>query len=162
MKLPIIIILLAFFVTACTNNASIIHLTYTGADISKQLDSITTTKPVTLKGMAVSQGIIEQASATCFDSASHNKSCMQDVLSSMYIDTTHKLYNCVTTTVFHLPGGDITAIGMFKLPLGDNTPPNNDFPIVGGSGIYTNIYGTYTRHYTDSVYHVTLRYFRHE
>lgn len=159
MKPATIIMLLTFFATACTHNPRVIHLTYNNADISKQLDSITTAKPVLVSGQLVSTGIIEQASATCFDSASHNKSCIQDVLSSMYIDTTHKLYNCVTTTVFHLPGGDITATGMFKLPLDDNTPPDSDFAIVGGSGVYANIYGTYTRQYRDSVYHVTLKYY---
>lgn len=111
-----------------------------------------------VKGHLVSPGIIEQASATCFDSFSHNKICMQDVLSSMYIDTAHQLYNCVTTTVFHLQGGDITAVGMFKLPLGDTIPPDHNFPVVGGSGKYANIYGTYTRHYNNGVYSVHIKY----
>lgn len=115
--------------------------------------------PIVLNGQAISPGIIEQASANCFDSATRNQTCIQDVLSSMYLDTTHKLYNSVTTTVFHLPGGDITAVGMFKLPLGDTIPPDHDFPIVGGSGIYANIYGTYTRHYRDSIYYVRLQYY---
>ncbi len=150
----------AVLVTACTGNARILTLTYSNQNISKQLDSTSNNQPVTINGQPLSAGIIEQASATCYDSATRNKTCMQDVLSSMYLDTSAKLYNCVTTTVFHLPGGDITAIGMFKLPLGDTIPPDHNFPIVGGSGVYANIYGTYTRHYRDTIYQVRLKYYR--
>jgi hypothetical protein len=147
---------------ACnTNTPTTVYLTYTNHNISKELDSMNSNRPITLKsGMMLSMGIVEQASANCFDSATHAQTCVQDVLSSMYLDTAKQVYNCVTTTVFHLPGGDITAIGMFKLPLGDTIPPDHDFPIVGGSGVYANIYGTYTRHYRDTVYHVVLRYMR--
>jgi len=152
-------LLIAAAVASCNQAQHEIHLIYTNHDISKQLDSMNSKTPVTVHGIALSAGIIEQASANCTDSATGSKNCIQDVLSSMYIATAHKLYNCITTTVFHLLGGDITAVGMFKLPLCDIIPPNHDFLIVGGSGVYANIYGTYRRHYINTIYHIELNYY---
>jgi hypothetical protein len=80
----------------------------------------------------------------------------------MYLDTTSGVYDCVTNTTFRFPGGSIAAAGVFNLTPGDTIAPDHDFPIIGGSGVYRNSYGTYTRRYENGVYHVKLQIYKRE
>jgi hypothetical protein len=155
----------ALLLPACSSPAAsvpqVINISYTNNNIQKQFDTLYNNQAVPGKGSsAIYKGFIEQASAICYDSAD-NRVGMQDVVSSMYLDTVTKKYNCVTTTVFRLKDGDITALGLFKLVPGDTIAPNHNFPITGGTGIYANSYGTYTRQYINGVYRVQLKYSQH-
>ncbi len=106
-----------------------------------------------------SNGYLEQALAYCYDSA-NKETATQDVFSSMYMNPESNLYDCITNTTFHFVDGDIIASGIFHLvPGNDSLPPDHDFPIIGGSGSYANIYGTYTRRYRDTVFYVQLKYY---
>jgi hypothetical protein len=102
---------------------------------------------------------MEQALAYCYDS-NNKQVATQDVFSSMYLDHKTRQYDCITNTTFHFADGDIISSGIFHLiPGNDSLPPDHDFPIVGGTGIYSNIYGTYTRKYFDTIFHVQLKYY---
>lgn len=137
----------------------IISLTYTQPNIQKQFDTLYNYQ---LTEPQVYTGLTEQALANCHDSSGRLDSVTQDVFSSMYLDTTTHIYDCITTTVFRLPNGTISATGVFVMAPGTTIAPDHDFPIIGGSGAYSNIYGTYTRKYRDSVYHVELKYYRRD
>ena len=136
---------------------SLISLTYTQPNIQKEFDTLYNNQ---LTVPNVYTGFIEQALANCQDSTGRLDSVTQDVFSSMYLDTTTHMYDCITTTVFRLPDGTISATGVFVMAPGTTIAPDHDFPITGGSGAYSHIYGTYTRKYRDSVYHVELKYYR--
>lgn len=134
---------------------STMQLTY--AVIQKQFDTLYNHQQA---DSGVYKGLIEQALALCVDSTGSKDTITQDVFSSMYLNLYSGVYDCVTTTVFKLPDGTISAAGVFNLTPGDTIAPDHDFPITGGSGAYQHILGTYTRKYRDGVYHVALRYYR--
>ncbi|SHN36611.1 hypothetical protein [Chitinophaga sp. CF418] len=159
--LVICTILLAF--SACKqhkdSNPAVIELTYQQADIQKQFDTLYNHQQA---DSGVYSGLIEQALAICHDSTGKGGAITQDVFSSMYYNLHSRRYDCVTTTVFQLPDGSISAIGLFNLTPGDTIAPDHDFPVTGGSGAYHDISGTYTRKYRDGVYHVRLSYYKTE
>ena len=159
--LPIICAMLIF--SACTRSKhstpAVIKLTYQQTDIQKQFDTLYNHQQA---DSGIYSGLIEQALAICHDSAGKGGAITQDVFSSMYYNLHSKQYDCVTTTVFQLPDGTISAIGLFNLTPGDTIAPDHDFPVTGGSGAYHHISGTYTRKYSDGVYHVTLSYYKTE
>ncbi len=132
---------------------ALLVLDYTRHDIQLQFDTLYNhqqTKP------GIYNGLLEQALAFGHFGGD---TVVQDVFSSMYLNFTTGVYDCVTTTTFTFPDGIITAAGVFNLTPGDTIAPDHDFPITGGSGAYQHIYGTYTRKYQDGVYRVELRYF---
>ena len=145
------ILLVALALTACSRRhpASVITLAYEQADIQLQFDTLYNHQQTD----SVYNGFIEQALAFCNDST-----VTQHVFSSMYFNRRTRVYDCLTTTVFRLKDGTITATGIFSLTPGDTIAPDHDFPITGGSATYRNITGTYTRKYRDGVYHVELSY----
>lgn len=159
--LPVICAVLAL--AACQQhkaaNPAVIELTYQQSDIQKQFDTLYNYQQA---DSGVYNGLIEQALAICHDSTGRRDTITQDVFSSMYYNLRSKRYDCTTTTVFQLPDGSISAIGLFNLMPGDTIAPDHDFPITGGAGAYHDIGGTYTRKYRDGVYHVTLRYYKTE
>lgn len=104
------------------------------------------------------KGFIEQALAVCISDPPGKDTVTQDVFSSMYLNLNSGKYDCVTTTVFNFPDGTIAAMGLFHLIPGDTIAPDHDFPITGGSGVYSNIHGRYTRQYRNGTYHVSLNY----
>jgi hypothetical protein len=133
-----------------------IALTYEQGDIQKAFDTLYNYQQFE---PGIYFGVIEQALASCHRESSKGP-VTQDVFSSMYLDTTTKVYDCVTTTTFRFPNGTIAASGVFNLVPGATIAPNHDFPITGGSGRYANIYGTYTRKYVNGVYYVKLRFYK--
>lgn len=150
--------------TACTGapdeHQTVIRLQYRQSDIQRQFDTLYRHQQTMLTDSSLAfNGLLEQAWAQCHDS-SRTDSITQDVLSSMYLINSTGVYDCVTNTVFHFPGGTVCASGVFNLVPGSGIAPDHDFPITGGSGSFRNIYGTYTRHYeaADSTYYVTLGY----
>jgi hypothetical protein len=140
---------------ACKRQDKIIELQYTGADIQKQFDTLYNHQQA---DSGLYNGFTEQALATCHYVSDTAKTITQDVFSSMYLHFKTGLYDCVTTTTFQFPDGSIEAAGIFNLTPGATIAPDHDFPIIGGSGAYSNISGTYTRVYKNNVYHVVLRY----
>jgi hypothetical protein len=138
-------------------SVTVIRLTYKQGDIQKAFDTLYNYRQ---QSPGVYNGFIEQALATCHDAAAPNKAITQDVFSSMYLDTTSGVYDCVTNTTFRFPGGTIAAAGVFNLTPGSTIAPDHDFPIIGGSGAYKNTYGTYTRKYRNGVYHVKLQIYK--
>ena len=139
--------------------ATVISLNYRQGDIQKQFDTLYNyqqTKP------GLYNGLTEQALATCHRDSTGKDTITQDVFSSMYLNFNNNLYDCVTTTTFRFADGTIAATGVFNLTPGATIAPDHDFPIIGGSGAYRNIYGTYTRKYTNNVYHVELKYYKLE
>lgn len=160
MRTIFIITGLLLLLAACKQEGpppTVISLTYTQNDIQKQFDTLydhQQTKP------GVYKGITEQALAICHDSTNSATTSVQNVFSSMYLNQHSGNYDCVTTTVFQFLGGTITATGVFKLTPGDTIAPDHDFPITGGAGLYTNVYGTYTRRYSDGVYRVKLQFYK--
>lgn len=132
----------------------VIHLSYVQTNIQKDFDTLYHKQ--TDSGIYI--GFIEQAYATCRDSADTAAAITQDVISSMYLNRSTRQYDCVTTTTFQFPDGTIAANGVFNLVPGSSIAPDHDFPITGGSGAYAHVHGTYTRQYRDSVYHVVLTY----
>lgn len=134
-----------------------IQLFYRQTDIQNQFDTLYDHQQA---DSGVYKGLIEQALATCHDSTGQTGNITQDVFSSMYYNLLSKRYDCTTTTVFQLPDGTISAIGLFNLTPGDTIAPDHDFPITGGSGTYHHVSGTYTRKYREGIYHVVLSYYR--
>jgi hypothetical protein len=134
-----------------------ITLSYVQNDIQKQFDTLYANQQAQT---GVYSGFTEQALAACHNAAAPDQQVTQDVYSSMYLNLKSGNYDCVTTTTFQFPDGSIVASGIFNLVPGAAIAPDHDFPITGGSGAYRNIYGTYTRKYRDSTYHVELRYYR--
>lgn len=132
---------------------TLIHLNYTQPDIQNQMDTLYDHQQTSA---GVYNGLAEQALAVCHGA----DTATQDVFSSMYLNRRTGVYDCVTTTVFRFRNGTITATGVFNLTPGDTIAPDHNFPITGGSGAYNDISGTYTRHYSNGVYHVELRYFK--
>lgn len=163
MKPIIVICTILITLAACTQhkhpNPAVIELTYQQTDIQKQFDTLYNHQQA---DSGVYSGLIEQALAVCHDSTGKGGAITQDVFSSMYYNLNSKRYDCVTTTVFQLPDGTISAIGLFNLTPGDTIAPDHDFPVTGGSGAYHHISGTYTRKYSDGVYHVKLSYYKTE
>jgi len=152
------------FLHACNSNRTqrqIIEYTYTNSDIQKQFDTLYSYRQIYSISThdTVSLGFVEQALAECHNS-NGDTNTVQNVLSSMYLNHFSGNYDCVTSTVFTLPGGTITANGIFTMLPGDTIAPDHDFPITGGSGGYRHIYGTYTRQYENGVYHVKLEYYK--
>lgn len=137
--------------TACAPRSRTLKLTYRQHDIQKQFDTL-------YNGQQTSagfyKGFLEQALATCH----HEKdsAVRQDVLSSMYLDTSTNRYNCITSTVFSFPEGTVTASGVFSMTPGDTIAPDHDFPVTGGSAGYAGVSGRYTRKYEGGVYYVEL------
>ncbi len=129
--------------------------TYRQTDIQKQFDTLYQKQQT---DSPYYNGFIEQALAVCHDSTKSNDTVTQHVFSSMYFNQRTQAYDCVTNTVFALPEGTISAMGVFVLMPADTIAPDHDFPITGGSQAYKNISGTYTRQYRNGVYHVTLSY----
>jgi len=151
----------AVLLYSCNSSPSqrqVIEYSYTTADIQKQFDTLYNYKQVYSISArdTASLGFVEQALAICHSSSGDTST----VLSSMYLNHFSGNYDCVTNTVFTLPGGTVTANGIFTMPPGDTIAPNHDFPITGGSGRYRHIYGTYTRQYVNGVYHVKLEYYK--
>jgi hypothetical protein len=148
------------FFAACRQAGTppvVISLNYTQEDIQKQFDTLYDHQQT---AAGVYKGITEQALATCHDSVTNAVTSVQNVFSSMYLNHLSGIYDCVTTTVFQFREGSITATGVFKLTPGDTIAPNHDFPITGGSGVYANVYGTYTRNYSNGVYRVKLQFYK--
>lgn len=140
--------------TAKKTSHHVIYLSYVQANIQKNFDTLYHKQ--TDSGIYI--GLLEQAYATCHDSANATAIITQDVLSSMYLNRSTHQYDCVTTTTFQFADGTIAANGVFNLVPGSSIAPDHDFPITGGSGAYAHIHGTYTRQYRDSVYRVVLTY----
>ena len=136
---------------------SIIRLRYNQSDIRKKFDTLYNNQKT---DSGVYDGLLEQALAICFAENNTKDTITQDVFSSMYLNAYTARYDCVTTTTFQFPDGNITATGIFNLTPGDTIAPDHDFPISGGSAKYRNIYGTYTRKYHNGVYNVELRYYK--
>ena len=160
---PILVICTILLFSACQQHKhpdlATIALTYQQTDIQKQFDTLYNYQ---LADSGVYKGLIEQALAICHDSTGKGGTITQDVFSSMYLNLSSGRYDCVTTTVFQLPDGTISATGVFNLTPGDTIAPNHDFPITGGSGAYRHVFGTYTRKYENGVYRVALRYYKSE
>lgn len=152
----ILVICTILIFSACQQRKvpSTIILTYQDPEIRKQFDTLYNHQQT---DSGVYKGLIEQALAISVDSISGDTTT-QDVLSSMYLNAFTGRYDCVTTTVFRLPHGTISAAGVFILTPGDTIAPDHDFPITGGSGAYSHVLGTYTRKYRDGIYHVVLSY----
>lgn len=160
MRTIFIITGILLFFAACRQEgtpSTVISLTYTQNDIQKQFDTLYDHQQT---AAGVYKGITEQALAICHDSANATVTSLQNVFSSMYLNQQSGNYDCVTTTVFQFREGSITATGVFKLTPGDTIAPDHDFPITGGAGIYTNVYGTYTRKYSNGVYRVKLQFYK--
>lgn len=160
MKAIFIITGTLLLLAACRQEATpptVVSLTYTQQDIQKQFDTLYDHQQTEA---GVYKGITEQALAICHDSADNKAVSIQNVFSSMYLNLHSGNYDCVTTTVFQFPAGSITATGVFKLTPGDTIAPDHDFPITGGAGAYTNVYGTYTRKYNNGVYRVRLQFYK--
>lgn len=153
---------LLLLLTACAGHSGrkpvTISLTYEQVDIQKTFDTLYNYGQYQ---PGVYTGLTEQALAGCHLESSKGP-ITQDVFSSMYLDTTTKVYDCVTTTTFRFPDGTIVASGVFNLVPGATIAPDHDFPITGGSGRYSHIYGTYTRKYLNGVYYVKLRFYKHD
>jgi hypothetical protein len=146
--------------TACSEHKpepTVIHLTYEQADIQKAFDTLYNYRQ---QSPGIYDGFVEQALANCHDASAPKKAITQDVFSSFYLDTTSGVYDCVTTTTFRFPEGTIAATGVFNLTPGDTIAPDHDFPIIGGSAAFKNVYGTYTRSYRNGIYHVKLRIYK--
>lgn len=139
------------FISACgvPHNETVISLTYQQKDIQKQFDTLYNYQQTN----GVYNGFIEQALAVCDDTT-----VTQDVFSSMYYNRNTGVYDCLTTTVFKFSDGTMTATGLFNLTPGDTIAPDHDFPVTGGSAVYSGVSGTYTRRYENGVYYVELRY----
>lgn len=135
----------------------LITLSYSQSDIQKEFDTLYNRQQTEA---GVYSGFVEQALAVCHRAGTPDQQITQDVYSSMYLNLRSGNYDCVTTTTFQFPDGSIVAAGVFNLVPGATIAPDHDFPIIGGSAAYRNVYGTYTRKYRDSVYHVELRYYR--
>lgn len=132
-----------------------LSFSYQQPAIQKQFDTLYNNQQ-TASGLY--KGFLEQALAVCQSNTPGKDSITQDVFSSMYLNLNSGKYDCVTTTVFNFPDGTIAAMGLFQLMPGDTIAPDHDFPITGGSGAYSNIYGSYTRQYRNGTYHVSLQY----
>ncbi len=161
MRLLLTLMVLLMLCAACGESThpkpELITLTYTQSDIQKQFDTLYHGQQAKA---GVYAGLLEQALAVCHNVSARDQQVTQDVYSSMYLNLKSGNYDCVTTTTFQFPDGTITATGVFNLVPGATIAPDHDFPITGGSAAYQNIYGTYTRKYKDSVYHVELRYYK--
>lgn len=153
------ILLLAF--ASCKEKHQTIQLTYDQHDIQKAFDTLYNYQqsrlPVNGDSVSLYNGFTEQALAHCHREKDSSV-ITQDVLSSMYLNNQTSQYDCVTVTTFQFTDGTITANGIFNLVPGDTIAPDHDFPITGGSGAYRNLYGTYTRKYSNGTYTVTLDY----
>lgn len=136
-----------------------ISLRYTQPEIQKAFDTLYNNQQ---SAPGVYAGLIEQALAHCHDHNNPENSITQDVFSSMYLNDSTHVYDCVTTTTFRFPDGTISATGVFNLTPGDSIAPDHNFPITGGSGKYRTSYGTYTRNYSNGIYHVKLRIYKRE
>ena len=160
MRTTLMVAAILFCFAACRQTMDqkpvVIALTYQQTDIQRQFDTLFNYQQSMPN---VYTGMMEQALANCHD-RNPADSITQDVLSSMYLNNTTHVYDCVTTTVFSFADGTITAMGVFNMIPGSNIAPDHNFPITGGSGAYEHVYGTYTRKYRDSVYHVELKYFK--
>lgn len=154
-----VVLVLYSFSSIKSTPAKVIKLTYRGYDIQKEFDTLYSHQQIysISTGDTAYIGFVEQALAICH-STNGDSNMVQNVLSSMYLNHFTGNYDCVTSTVFTLPGGTITANGIFVLVPGDTIAPNHDFPITGGTGMYRHIYGTYTRKYVNGVYNVELEY----
>ncbi|WP_448702685.1 hypothetical protein ACFGVR_10065 [Mucilaginibacter sp. AW1-3] len=160
MKANLTVICFALLLSACSHretNPTVISLTYTGNDIQKQFDTLYNYQQVK---PGVYSGLIEQALAGCHRDTTSTDTIVQDVFSSMYLNKKAGVYDCITNTTFRFHDGTITAAGVFNLTPGDTIAPNHNFPIIGGSAAYRDIYGTYTRQYKNGVYHVELKYYK--
>ncbi|WP_259068090.1 hypothetical protein HDF24_17855 [Mucilaginibacter sp. X4EP1] len=160
MKNVLAICLMLIF-SACwrhkVSNVTVISLSYRQKDIQKEFDTLYNHQK---NKHGAYKGIIEQALAVCHNDEDRADTATQDVFSSMYLNHHTGQYDCVTTTTFKFPNGSISATGVFNLKPGDTIAPDHDFPIIGGSAAFSNIYGTYTRKYQNGIYHVELRYFK--
>lgn len=136
-----------------------IKLHYNQSDIRKKFDTLYNYQKT---DSGIYDGLLEQALAICFAGDNIKDTITQDVFSSMYLNSFTGRYDCVTTTTFQFPDGNISATGIFNLSPGDTIAPDHDFPITGGSAAYRNIYGTYTRKYRNGVYNVELRYYKNK
>lgn len=158
---PMICVLLLFAACTTPEKETVIKLHYVQADIQKAFDTLYDNQQakVFVQGDSIItySGYLEQALAHCHTEKDTGP-VTQDVLSSMNLNLQTGSYDCITNTTFQFPGGTITANGIFNMVPGTTIAPDHDFPITGGSGVYKNIYGTYTRHYADSVYQVTLTF----
>ncbi len=152
-----LVICTILILSACQQRkgAAIIMLSYQGSEIRKQFDTLYNYQQA---DSGVYKGLLEQALAISIDSLSGD-TITQDVFSSMYLNAFTGRYDCVTTTVFRLPHGSISAAGVFILTPGDTIAPDHDFPITGGSGAYRDVFGRYTRKYRHGIYEVALRYY---
>lgn len=145
--LPAVLMCLA----ACGPRSRTIRLTYRQHDIQKQFDTLYN-KQQTSEG--IYKGFLEQALAVCH--REQDSAIRQDVLSSMYLDTSTNRYNCITNTVFSFPEGTVIASGVFSMAPGDTIAPDHDFPVTGGSAGFAGVSGRYTRRYEGGVYYVEL------
>ncbi|MVT09306.1 hypothetical protein [Chitinophaga tropicalis] len=157
MRNTLIICTALIILSACgqleNSNSTVISLSYEQTDIQKQFDTLYNYQQTS---MGAYKGFIEQALAICH--GDKTDTITQDVFSSMYLNQQTGRYDCITTTVFQFPNGTISATGIFKLTPGDTIAPDHNFPITGGSGVFKDIKGTYTREYRNGVYHVELKY----
>jgi hypothetical protein len=163
MKTTRVLLVLALLYCSCTGRPQkqVIEFTYTASDIQKQFDTLYNYQRVYSISAhdTASLGFVEQALAECH-SRSGDTNTVQNVLSSMYLNHFSGNYDCVTSTVFTLPDGTVSANGIFTMPPGTSIAPDHDFPITGGSGKYRHIYGTYTRRYENGTYYVKLVYYK--
>ena len=136
---------------ACAPESRTIRLTYRQHDIQKQFDTLYNGQQT---GEGFYKGFLEQALATCH--GEQDSAIRQDVLSSMYLDTSANIYHCITNTVFSFPGGTVNASGVFNMVPGDTIAPDHDFPVTGGSAGFAGVSGRYTRRYNGGVYYVEL------
>src|SRR5688572_13341225 len=83
----------------------VISLTYEQTDIQKAFDTLYNYQQA---DSGIYSGLIEQALANCHEESSKGP-ITQDVFSSMYLDTTTNVYDCVTTTTFRFPDGSLVA-----------------------------------------------------